>query len=132
MVEGVVTDPREADVGSILGFGFAPYTGGALSFIDGMGLKAFVARAKELAAKYGPRFEPSDKLVADGRARRDVLRNLRREAEGGLSRPRSSAPAEGDLGGGFLGPIRVRRLAWTGGAAPSARRPEWRGRRSRP
>jgi 3-hydroxyacyl-CoA dehydrogenase/enoyl-CoA hydratase/3-hydroxybutyryl-CoA epimerase len=31
-----------------------PYSGGALSFIDGMGLKAFVARAKELAAKYGP------------------------------------------------------------------------------
>ena len=37
MAEGIVTDPREADVGSILGFGFAPYTGGALSFIDGMG-----------------------------------------------------------------------------------------------
>ena len=58
MVEGIVTDPREADVGSILGFGFAPYSGGALSFIDGMGLKAFVARAKALAAKYGARFEP--------------------------------------------------------------------------
>ena len=35
--EGVITDPREADVGSILGFGFAPYTGGTLSYIDGMG-----------------------------------------------------------------------------------------------
>ena len=63
MEEGIVTDPREADVGSILGFGFAPYSGGALSFIDGMGLKAFVARAKELAAKYGPQFEPSEKLI---------------------------------------------------------------------
>jgi 3-hydroxyacyl-CoA dehydrogenase/enoyl-CoA hydratase/3-hydroxybutyryl-CoA epimerase len=62
--EGIVTDPREADVGSILGFGYAPYTGGAISFIDGMGLKAFVARAKTLAAKYGPRFEPGDKLSA--------------------------------------------------------------------
>ncbi len=61
--EGVVTDPREADVGSILGFGYAPYTGGALSFIDFMGLNAFVKRAKELAAKYGPQFAPSDKLV---------------------------------------------------------------------
>ena len=40
--EGVVTDPREADVGSILGFGFAPFTGGALSYIDRMGSKAFV------------------------------------------------------------------------------------------
>jgi 3-hydroxyacyl-CoA dehydrogenase/enoyl-CoA hydratase/3-hydroxybutyryl-CoA epimerase len=64
LFEGIVTDPREADVGSILGFGYAPYTGGAISLIDGMGLKAFVARAKTLAAKYGPRFEPGDKLSA--------------------------------------------------------------------
>jgi 3-hydroxyacyl-CoA dehydrogenase/enoyl-CoA hydratase/3-hydroxybutyryl-CoA epimerase len=63
MEEGIVTDPREADVGSILGFGYAPYSGGALSFIDGLGLKAFVARAKELAAKYGTQFEPGEKLV---------------------------------------------------------------------
>jgi 3-hydroxyacyl-CoA dehydrogenase / enoyl-CoA hydratase / 3-hydroxybutyryl-CoA epimerase len=63
MEEGIVTDPREADVGSILGFGYAPYSGGAVSFVDGMGLKAFVARAKELAAKYGLQFEPGAKLV---------------------------------------------------------------------
>jgi 3-hydroxyacyl-CoA dehydrogenase/enoyl-CoA hydratase/3-hydroxybutyryl-CoA epimerase len=63
MEEKVVTDPREADVGSILGFGFAPFTGGVLSLIDGVGAKAFVARARELAAKYGPRFEPSVGLV---------------------------------------------------------------------
>ena len=37
MEEGIVTDPREADVGSILAFGFAPFTGGTLSYIDGMG-----------------------------------------------------------------------------------------------
>jgi 3-hydroxyacyl-CoA dehydrogenase / enoyl-CoA hydratase / 3-hydroxybutyryl-CoA epimerase len=49
MEEGVVTDPREADVGSILAWGFAPYTGGVLSFIDTMGARAFVARAQELA-----------------------------------------------------------------------------------
>ena len=61
---GVVTDPREADVGSILGFGFAPFTGGAISLIDGIGAKAFVARAEELAAKYGPRFAPSAGLRA--------------------------------------------------------------------
>ena len=64
MEEGIVTDPREADVGSILGFGFAPYTGGTISFIDGMGAKAFVARAEELAAKYGARFTPSEGLKA--------------------------------------------------------------------
>ncbi|WP_181706315.1 FAD-dependent oxidoreductase [Chthonobacter rhizosphaerae] len=54
--EGVVTDVREADVGSILGFGFAPFTGGTLSWIDGMGAKAFVALVDGLAAKHGPRF----------------------------------------------------------------------------
>ena len=63
MFDGVVTDPREADVGSILGFGYAPYTGGTISFIDGMGLKKFVARTKELAAAHGPRFAPPEKLV---------------------------------------------------------------------
>ena len=62
--EGVVTDPREADVGSILGFGFAPFTGGALSYIDGMGAKAFVEKAKALEAKFGARFAPN-KLLLD-------------------------------------------------------------------
>ena len=61
--EGVVTDPREADIGSILGFGFAPFTGGALSYIDMMGTKAFVALAQKLAAKYGSRFEPPALLL---------------------------------------------------------------------
>ena len=57
--EGIVTDPREADVGSILGFGFAPYTGGALSYIDGMGAKTFVDLCEKLAAAYGPHFKPT-------------------------------------------------------------------------
>jgi 3-hydroxyacyl-CoA dehydrogenase/enoyl-CoA hydratase/3-hydroxybutyryl-CoA epimerase len=56
--DGVVTDPREADVGSIIGFGFAPFTGGALSYIDFMGTKTFVALCDMLAAKYGDRFAP--------------------------------------------------------------------------
>ena len=55
--EGVITDVREADVGSILGFGFAPFTGGAISYIDGMGTKAFVALCDALAKKYGARFK---------------------------------------------------------------------------
>ncbi|MEE1657409.1 FAD-dependent oxidoreductase [Microvirga sp. CF3062] len=61
--EGVVTDPREADVGSILGFGFAPYTGGALSYIDFMGAKAFVELCRTLQAKHGDRFAPPKLLV---------------------------------------------------------------------
>jgi 3-hydroxyacyl-CoA dehydrogenase/enoyl-CoA hydratase/3-hydroxybutyryl-CoA epimerase len=59
MEEGIVTDPREADVGSILGFGFAPYTGGTLSYIDGMGVKAFVALCEKLATAYGDHFKPT-------------------------------------------------------------------------
>ena len=60
--EGIVTDPREADVGSILGFGFAPYTGGTLSYIDGMGAKAFVALCEKLATTYGDHFAPTPLL----------------------------------------------------------------------
>jgi 3-hydroxyacyl-CoA dehydrogenase/enoyl-CoA hydratase/3-hydroxybutyryl-CoA epimerase len=62
MEEGIVTDPREADVGSILGFGFAPYTGGALSYIDGMGVNAFVDLAEKLASSYGDHFKPTPLL----------------------------------------------------------------------
>ena len=54
--ENVITDVREADVGSILGFGFAPFTGGAISYIDQMGTTAFVALCDRLAAVHGPRF----------------------------------------------------------------------------
>ncbi|MER9330868.1 3-hydroxyacyl-CoA dehydrogenase NAD-binding domain-containing protein [Mesorhizobium sp. M0488] len=64
MEEGIVTDPREADVGSILAFGFAPYTGGALSYIDGIGAKAFVRIAKTLQKKYGAEFK-APKLLLD-------------------------------------------------------------------
>ena len=61
--EGVVTDVREADVGSILGFGFAPFTGGTISYIDGMGVKAFVALCNDLAKHCGERFKPSNLLL---------------------------------------------------------------------
>jgi 3-hydroxyacyl-CoA dehydrogenase/enoyl-CoA hydratase/3-hydroxybutyryl-CoA epimerase len=61
--EGVVTDVREADVGSILGFGFAPYSGGTLSFIDMIGTRRFVALCVQLEKKHGPRFKPGNLLV---------------------------------------------------------------------
>jgi 3-hydroxyacyl-CoA dehydrogenase/enoyl-CoA hydratase/3-hydroxybutyryl-CoA epimerase len=65
--EGVITDPREADVGSILGFGFAPFTGGALSYIDFMGAAAFVELAQALEAHHGPRFSVPENLLAMAR-----------------------------------------------------------------
>ncbi len=61
--EHVVTDVREADVGSILGWGFAPFTGGALSYIDMMGTKKFVALCRKLETKFGKRFAPGKQLV---------------------------------------------------------------------
>jgi 3-hydroxyacyl-CoA dehydrogenase/enoyl-CoA hydratase/3-hydroxybutyryl-CoA epimerase len=60
--EGVITDPREADVGSILGFGFAPFTGGTLSYIDGMGAREFMEIAKRFTEKHGARFRPNQLL----------------------------------------------------------------------
>jgi 3-hydroxyacyl-CoA dehydrogenase/enoyl-CoA hydratase/3-hydroxybutyryl-CoA epimerase len=59
----VITDMREADVGSILGFGFAPFTGGTLSYIDMMGTKKFVELCKKLEKKHGERFKPPRLLV---------------------------------------------------------------------
>ena len=62
--EGVLTDVREADVGSILGFGFAPFSGGTLSYIDMMGTQKFVELCQRLESSCGPRFAPS-KLLRD-------------------------------------------------------------------
>ncbi|MDH4047031.1 MAG: 3-hydroxyacyl-CoA dehydrogenase NAD-binding domain-containing protein [Gammaproteobacteria bacterium] len=60
--EGVVTHPADADIGSVFGWGFPPYTGGTLSFIETEGLAAFVSEADRLAAEHGDRFAVPDKL----------------------------------------------------------------------
>ena len=54
--EGVLTTVHDANIGSIFGIGFPAWTGGAMQFIYGMGVDAFVARCAELAAKFGPGF----------------------------------------------------------------------------
>jgi len=61
--EGVLRSVADANVGSIFGWGFAPFQGGALQFVNAMGAPAFVARARELAAAHGPRFEPAACVV---------------------------------------------------------------------
>lgn len=67
--EGVLMTTADANIGSILGIGFPPWTGGSAQFIvgyegpAGIGKAAFVARAKELAAKYGDRFNPPASLL---------------------------------------------------------------------
>lgn len=59
---GVVEHPADADIGSILGIGFPAWTGGTLSFIETVGLAAFVKEGDRLADLYGERFRPSDWL----------------------------------------------------------------------
>ncbi|MGH7019049.1 MAG: 3-hydroxyacyl-CoA dehydrogenase NAD-binding domain-containing protein [Brevundimonas sp.] len=60
--EGVIDDPREADLGAILGWGFAPWSGGPITLIDQTGLKAFVETADRLTATYGDRFKVPELL----------------------------------------------------------------------
>ncbi len=55
---GVVMESADADLGAILGIGFPASTGGTLSFIDTLGLPAFVVECERPAAQYGPRFQP--------------------------------------------------------------------------
>lgn len=64
--ENVLTTVADANIGSIMGIGFPPWTGGVLQYINGYegGLPGFVARARELAATYGERFAPPASLVA--------------------------------------------------------------------
>ncbi len=66
--EGVLTSTADANIGSIFGIGFPAWTGGVAQFVvgyegtAGRGKDAFVARARELAAKYGERFNPPASL----------------------------------------------------------------------
>ncbi|MBC6980445.1 3-hydroxyacyl-CoA dehydrogenase NAD-binding domain-containing protein [Caulobacter sp. 17J80-11] len=55
--EGVIDDPREADVGAILGWGFAPWSGGPITLIDQVGAAKFVETCDRLASQYGERFK---------------------------------------------------------------------------
>ena len=54
--EGVLTTVHDANIGSIFGIGFPAWAGGAMQFIYGMGIDAFIARADQLAVKFGPGF----------------------------------------------------------------------------
>jgi 3-hydroxyacyl-CoA dehydrogenase / enoyl-CoA hydratase / 3-hydroxybutyryl-CoA epimerase len=63
--EGVIESVADANIGSILGIGFPGWTGGVLQYVNGYegGPAGFVARARELAERYGERFEPPASLV---------------------------------------------------------------------
>jgi 3-hydroxyacyl-CoA dehydrogenase/enoyl-CoA hydratase/3-hydroxybutyryl-CoA epimerase len=67
--EGVIESAAEANIGSIMGIGYPPLTGGTVQYMTnfdgpaGRGLKGFVARARQLSQKYGDRFTPTARLV---------------------------------------------------------------------
>ena len=71
--EGVLRSVADANVGSILGIGFPAWTGGVLQYVDQYdgGPAGFVARARELAARYGDRFTPPESLVCKAEAGED-------------------------------------------------------------
>ncbi|WP_206996890.1 3-hydroxyacyl-CoA dehydrogenase NAD-binding domain-containing protein [Trinickia mobilis] len=60
--ERVIDDPRDADVGAVLGWNFAIWTGGPISYIDMQGVQEFVDICDDLASKYGDRFAPNNLL----------------------------------------------------------------------
>jgi len=59
----VLRTVEDANIGSIFGIGYAPWTGGAIQFINQYGVRAFTERAKELAAAHGERFAPPALLL---------------------------------------------------------------------
>ncbi len=61
--EGVLTSVADANIGSIMGIGAPPWTGGTLQFVNCVGLPQFLKRAQELEKAYGKRFEPPKLLV---------------------------------------------------------------------
>jgi 3-hydroxyacyl-CoA dehydrogenase/enoyl-CoA hydratase/3-hydroxybutyryl-CoA epimerase len=61
--EKVLTSVADANIGSIFGWGFAPFKGGTLQFVNDYGVPEFLARSRELSEKYGERFDPPELLI---------------------------------------------------------------------
>ncbi|SFR58801.1 3-hydroxyacyl-CoA dehydrogenase / enoyl-CoA hydratase / 3-hydroxybutyryl-CoA epimerase [Marinobacter gudaonensis] len=69
--EGVLRTVEDANIGSIFGIGYAPWTGGAIQFINQYGVRAFAQRAAELAERYGERFAPPRLLLEKAESNSD-------------------------------------------------------------
>ncbi|MEM1381767.1 MAG: 3-hydroxyacyl-CoA dehydrogenase NAD-binding domain-containing protein [Pseudomonadota bacterium] len=83
MEEGVVTAADDADVGSIFGWGFAPWTGGVISYANDIGLATFLAECEELEKAHGLRFKPPQ-----------ILRDMVAKGEAFYGAPAASMAAE--------------------------------------
>ena len=61
--ENVLESTRDANIGSIFGIGFPGWTGGAIQFVNHVGVKTFAERAEQLRSRYGERFAPPALLL---------------------------------------------------------------------
>ena len=74
--EGILRHARDAEIGAIMGVGFAPNTGGPLAFLDRFGLPQAVERLDELAMEYGARYAPPEgmrRMAANGETYFEVV-----------------------------------------------------------
>lgn len=70
--EGVLNSVIDGDIGSVLGWGFPIYTGGAISYIDYVGIQQFVADCDDFTTKYGQRWAVPDSLRALAEAGKSI------------------------------------------------------------
>jgi 3-hydroxyacyl-CoA dehydrogenase/enoyl-CoA hydratase/carnithine racemase len=64
--EGVISSPRDGDLGAILGLGFPPFRGGPFRYVETVGRETVKTRLEELAAQHGKRFEPAGLFAGQG------------------------------------------------------------------
>jgi 3-hydroxyacyl-CoA dehydrogenase/enoyl-CoA hydratase/3-hydroxybutyryl-CoA epimerase len=76
---GVVTSPAEADLGSLLAWGFPRWTGGTLSYIDSIGIRVFVENCLDLAKQHGERFRPQQALLDRAERAESFYQDRRRD-----------------------------------------------------
>ncbi|HKV05051.1 MAG TPA: 3-hydroxyacyl-CoA dehydrogenase NAD-binding domain-containing protein [Candidatus Acidoferrales bacterium] len=81
--EGVIGDPRDADVGSVLGWGFCPPMGGTIGHIETVGITSFLAQCEKLEKAHGERFAPPQ-LLRDMAARGESFYPSARNNRSGL------------------------------------------------
>ncbi|RBI75665.1 3-hydroxyacyl-CoA dehydrogenase [Roseovarius sp. TE539] len=77
--DGVLEDIREGDVGAILGWGFAPWSGGPFGWLDIIGAPYATERCDQLAERFGPRFEAPDLLREMGKKNQSFYGRFRPE-----------------------------------------------------
>ena len=57
--EGILNQPRDGDMGAVLGLGFPPFLGGPFRYMDSTGIKNILLKLEDLFEKYGNRFQPA-------------------------------------------------------------------------